>query len=101
MSLKEACDFVPDDLPDGAFWAMAHDIAGADYGDTWGELKEKKHRCPVCHKAFGKEESMQQHQAAAHHPKERVKCTFQKCNRQFRKETHMLQHYEMVHGEKP
>lgn len=46
MSLQEACDLVPDDLPDGAYWAMAHEIAGAEYGETWDELdsypKEKK-----------------------------------------------------------
>ena len=46
MSLQEACDLVPDDLPDGAYWAMAHEIAGAEYGEAWDELdsypKEKK-----------------------------------------------------------
>ena len=38
MSLKQACEMVPDDLPDGAYWEMAHDIAGADYGESWDEL---------------------------------------------------------------
>lgn len=31
--LEDAMAFVPDDLPDGAFWAMAHEFAGLDYGD--------------------------------------------------------------------
>jgi hypothetical protein len=38
MSLQEACDLVPDDLPDGAYWQMAHDLAGAEYGEVWHEL---------------------------------------------------------------
>jgi hypothetical protein len=72
MSLKEACDFVPDDLPDGAYWAMAHDIAGADYGEVWGELdgkpvnKVRNHKCTVCNKRFEKDAYMRQHRAAAH-----------------------------------
>lgn len=31
-------DLVPDDLPDGAYWAMAHEMAGLDYGDGFDEL---------------------------------------------------------------
>lgn len=38
MSFRDACDLVPDDLPDGAYWAMAHEIAGLDYGDGFDEL---------------------------------------------------------------
>lgn len=38
MSFKEACDLVDDDLPDGAYWAMAHEMAGLDYGDGFDEL---------------------------------------------------------------
>lgn len=38
MTLQEALEFVPDDLPDGAYWAMAHEIAGAEYGEVWEEL---------------------------------------------------------------
>ena len=72
MSLKEVVQFVPGDLPDGAFWQMAHDIAGAEYGEVWHELKEtparktKNHQCPVCQKRFAKDDYMRQHQAAAH-----------------------------------
>jgi hypothetical protein len=67
MSLREAVDLVPDDLPDGAFWAMAHELAGAEYGDVWHELEEPKKRtvpCPQCGKKFKTEHHMLQHIAA-------------------------------------
>ena len=42
MSLQEAVDLMADmgmdDLPDGAYWAIAHDLAEAEYGDVWEEL---------------------------------------------------------------
>lgn len=38
MTFKEAMELVPDDLPDGAFWAMAHEIAGLEYGEGFAEL---------------------------------------------------------------
>ncbi len=38
MAFRDAMDLVPDDLPDGAYWAMAHEIAGLDYGDGFNEL---------------------------------------------------------------
>lgn len=40
MSFKDAMALVPDDLPDGAFFAMAHEIAGLEYGDGFDELAE-------------------------------------------------------------
>lgn len=40
MSMREAMDFVDDDMPDGAYWALAHEIAGLDYGDGFDELIE-------------------------------------------------------------
>lgn len=72
MSLPEACAFVPDDLPDGAYWAMAHDIAGADYGEAWGELNgepvEKLIPCPAgCKKQFATERDRDQHVRMKHH----------------------------------
>lgn len=61
MSLQAATEFVPDDLPDGAYWAMAHEIAGGEYGECWDELDgiedsepkpapKQKTICPQCHK---------------------------------------------------
>jgi hypothetical protein len=76
MSLQEAMEFVPDDLPDGAFWAMAHEIAGAEYGDCWDELKQPKAyipstkkedrviECTQCHRKFATRETLRQHEAA-------------------------------------
>lgn len=40
MPFKDALDLVDDDLPDGAYWAMAHEIAGLEYGDGFDELIE-------------------------------------------------------------
>ena len=41
-TLQEACDLMTDmgldDLSDGAYWAIAHDLAGAEYGEVWHEL---------------------------------------------------------------
>jgi len=77
MPLKEALEFVSDDLPDGAYWAMAHEIAGADYGEVWHELDElkpkkiKNHKCPDCNKWFEKNAYMRQHKAAAHDRKKK------------------------------
>lgn len=70
MSLQDACDIVPDDLPDGAYWAMAHEIAGAEYGEAWGELdgapqeikKRPSGRCPYCGKKCADQLSLKQHQ---------------------------------------
>lgn len=38
MAFRDALDLVPDDLPDGAFFAMAHEMAGLDYGEGFDEL---------------------------------------------------------------
>lgn len=51
MSFQDAMDMTPDDLPDGAFFAMAHEIAGLEYGDGFAELagagpQEASARCP-------------------------------------------------------
>ena len=112
MSLKQACEMVPDDLPDGAYWAMAHDIAGADYGESWDELDgefseeemeekpEKTHLCPVCRKGFTRDDRMRQHHAAAHVPNEKVKCTHPNCNKQFKQKEYMLDHFEASHTAK-
>lgn len=40
MPFKDAMALVDDDLPDGAYWAMAHEIAGLEYGDGFDELAE-------------------------------------------------------------
>lgn len=42
MSFRDAMELVDDDLPDGAFFAIAHEIAGLDYGDGFDELAEEE-----------------------------------------------------------
>ena len=41
MSFRDACDLVDDDLPDGAFFAIAHEMAGLDYGEGFDELADE------------------------------------------------------------
>jgi hypothetical protein len=36
LSFSEALDLVPDDVPDGAAWAMAEEMAGFEPGDADG-----------------------------------------------------------------
>lgn len=56
MSFRDAMALVDDDLPDGAFFAMAHEMAGLEYGDGFAELvdederaaKAQKIECPAC-----------------------------------------------------
>lgn len=38
MPFKDALELVDDDLPDGAYWAIAYEIAGLEYGDGFEEL---------------------------------------------------------------
>ena len=44
IRFKEALDMVPDDLSDGAYWAMAHEIAGMDYGEGFAELAPRRRK---------------------------------------------------------
>lgn len=75
ITLQEACELVPDDLPDGAYWAMAHEMCGAKYGEVWDELESsKKHRnlkkearnikCIQCNRFFSSKERLMQHEAS-------------------------------------
>ncbi len=38
--MKDAMELVDDDLSDGAYWAMVHEMAGLEYGDGFDELEE-------------------------------------------------------------
>ena len=68
MPFQDAMDLVPDDLPDGAYFAMAHEIAGLEYGDGFDELVDdtNKVNCPACGKLFGSVRALEQHDAAKH-----------------------------------
>jgi hypothetical protein len=77
MNLSAAREMVDDDLPDGAYWAIVHEIAGAEYGTVWDELeeeptyydidenvqtpKEKKHQCSQCDKKFVSKSAKKKH----------------------------------------
>lgn len=41
MKFSDAMHMVPDDLPDGAYWAMAHEMAGMEYGEGFDEMAEE------------------------------------------------------------
>lgn len=82
MTFRDAMDLVDDDLPDGAFWAMAHEIAGLDYGDGFDELAEED--LGVC-----KPE-----------PKT-IKCSHKGCNRKFRTAAAVSDHLRDKHHTKP
>lgn len=67
MPFAQAMSLVPDDLPDGAYWAMAHEIAGIEYGDGFDELDPlKPYMCGHCGKDFYTDEACGQHMAAKH-----------------------------------
>lgn len=81
MSFAAACELVDEDLPDGAFWAMAHEMAGLEYGEGFDELlceeqevlievpadrPEKKHPCRKCGKRFVAYMSARQHERQKH-----------------------------------
>jgi hypothetical protein len=67
MSFRDAMDMVPNDLPDGAFFAMAREIAGMDYGDGFSELAEDHFRkCEQCGKVCSGAQGLLQHQKAKH-----------------------------------
>ena len=87
MPFKDAMDLVPDDLPDGAFFAMAHEIAGLEYGDGFGEMDEQeddiglppkprakapvhpKVECPSCHRQLNGLRGYHQHWRDRHEGK--------------------------------
>lgn len=74
MSLEDARALVPDDLPDGAYWAMVHEVAGAEYGEAWHELDSypkspkapKTHKCTKCNRMFATTDARDQHARDAH-----------------------------------
>lgn len=77
MSFRDACDLVPDDLPDGAYFALAHEMAGLDYGDGFAELADdmefdqperspKELRCDLCGKRVRTSYDMFQHRRDKH-----------------------------------
>ncbi len=71
MSFQDAMDLLSDDMPDGAFWAMAHDMAGLDYGEGFDQIAEaldppKPFSCHYCAKRFASERALGDHQKGKH-----------------------------------
>lgn len=68
LKFRDAFDLVPDDLPDGAFWAMAHEMAGLEYGEGFDGIDDDefddeaplKHHCD-CGKRFTSKQALYQH----------------------------------------
>jgi len=79
MPFEDALAITPDDLPDGAYFALAHEIAGLEYGDGFDELgpgtpDNYVYRPPVydpvklrcCHRKFKKASDLAQHRRDKH-----------------------------------
>lgn len=74
LSFSDAMEIVPDDLPDGAYWAMAHELAGLEYGDGFDFLADseakpdegKRFSCGKCGKKFQTKAAKRQHRRDAH-----------------------------------
>lgn len=78
IPFRVALDLTPDDLPDGAYFAMAHEIAGLEYGagfdELWNEdetatqhdLRVNGFNCSECRKRFRLIGSFNQHNAMKH-----------------------------------
>lgn len=67
MSFRDAMDLVPEELPDGAFFAMAHEIAGIEYGEGFAELNtERTFKCGRCPRRFASEAAVAQHRRDKH-----------------------------------
>lgn len=77
MPFRDAMALADDDLSDGAFWAMAHEIAGLEYGEGFSELvddepatvrtyKPRSLPCAKCGRKFRTAEAVSQHERDAH-----------------------------------
>jgi hypothetical protein len=91
MSFEDAMELAETmDLPDGAFWAMSHELAGLEYGDGFALLPrtqkpkspkrlskkralmerprspETPHRCGTCGKDFASKGAKKRHRLDKH-----------------------------------
>ena len=74
MPFADAIELVDDDLPDGAYFALAHEIAGLDYGDGFDEIEPPRAKgyvkCLTCGRKFGDEAAARQHTNMKHSGKQ-------------------------------
>lgn len=74
--MRDAMSVVPDDLPDGAFFAMAEEIGGFESGEGIASLanesgqpprrKPHPHPCPECNRRFATAQGLIQHRHDIH-----------------------------------
>lgn len=92
MSFRDALDLVPDDMPDGAAFAMAHEFAGLEYGDGFdeiiGEVEERIFGSPPPRKRKKRRRSKNSPPTIVHDPTTNpaqahkpIRCTL--CDRRF------------------
>jgi hypothetical protein len=108
MSMRDAMAVVDDDMPDGAYWAMCHEMAGLDYGDGFDELagepgqhhetiadvrRRKPFKCLCCHRRFASKVGLEQHNQATGHTL--VHCPT--CSKKFGDAAALKQHMAMKH----
>lgn len=106
MSFQDAMDMTPDDLPDGAFFAMAHEIAGLEYGEGFDELisdaepetfhrvlSRKSFKCKPCGKRFKTQADMDAHLRDTGHVA--AKCPV--CAKNFKDEVAVQMHSAAKH----
>ena len=78
MSFADAMDLADSmGLPDGAFWAMSHELAGLEYGEGFDQIAagteakvpappSSRRGCDKCQRTFGSKDSLRQHKRDRH-----------------------------------
>ncbi len=71
MRFSDALSMLDDDMPDGAYFAMAEELSGMDTCDGLDQmkrdqLKDKPHKCPKCNKRFATPNAAAMHEKMKH-----------------------------------
>lgn len=81
MPFRDAMAIADDSLPEGAYWAMAHEIAGLEYGEGFDELAieegkggavpakpiSRPFQCTMCERRFKAKGDLRQHRRSTGH----------------------------------
>lgn len=101
MSPRDAMDLVDDDMPDGAYFALAAEIGGYDdisdffeavLAEEVNAMEDGDVFCPTCQKTFRTKAAQAQHAKAkghAHYHARPYRCS---CGRRFRAAQHLADH---------